>query len=92
MNYKKDNLVFGLVLGLCLPMVVYGILFLVLQMFNYEYVLKRSTMELTAIVLAVPVFRYYMVNLKAEKTGQGMMLVIFGYAMFFVIRHFGMFQ
>ncbi len=89
MNFKKDHLGFGMLLGVVMPLVVYNILFYSLKIFGAQYVLKESTLELTAIVLTVPVFRYYMVNLKAERTGQGMLLVIFGYAIYFMIRHFG---
>ncbi len=91
MNYKRDHLGFGVLLGVVLPLIVYTVLIFGLSLFDAEYILKESTLELTAIVLTVPIFRYYMVNLKAERTGQGMLLVIFGYAIYFMIRHFGAF-
>ncbi len=88
MNFKKDHLGFGILLGVLLPVIVHTILFFGLSLFDQQYILKKSTMELTAIVLTVPVFRYYMVNLKAERTGQGMMLVIFAYAIYYMVAHF----
>ncbi len=89
MNFKRDHLGFGMAIGVVLPLVIHTVVFYAMTIFGVQYVLKESTLELTAIVLSVPVFRYYMVNLKAERTGQGMLLVIFGYAIYFMVRHFG---
>lgn len=89
MNWKKDHLGYGIVLGLIVPAVIYFILVGLTSLFGTE--LRDSTNELISIFAALPLFRYFIVNLGAEKTGRGMLLVIFVYAIFFCIREFNMF-
>jgi len=89
MNWKKDHLGYGILLGLLVPAIIYAILFTVSPLINIE--LRSSTTELVSIFAALPLFRYFIVNLGAEKTGRGMLLIIFLYAIFFCIREFNMF-
>lgn len=44
------------------------------------YLLKSSTMMLLALFSNLISFRYYMVNLKYDRTGRGILLVTFLYA------------
>lgn len=89
MNWKKDHLGYGILLGLLVPAIIYAILFTVSPLLNVE--LRTSTTELVSIFAALPLFRYFIINLGAEKTGRGMLLIIFLYAIFFCIREFNMF-
>lgn len=89
MNWKKDNLGYGVLLGLLVPAVVYGIIHLIISLAGVD--LRTSTIELASIVAAVPLFRYFIINLGAERTGRGMLLIIFVYAIFFCVREFNMF-
>jgi uncharacterized membrane protein len=88
MNYKKDHLGFGILLGIVLPLLVYLLLEGIMMLASDAFSIRQSTKELMALVIVLPVFRYYIATLKAERTGQGMMLVIFAYALFFAFRHF----
>ncbi len=89
MNWKKDNLGYGILIGLLVPIIIYALLYFVLPLINVE--LRTSTIELTSIIAAVPLFRYFIINLNADKTGRGILVIIFLYAIFFCIREFNMF-
>ena len=81
---KHDNWWLGLGLGIILPVVVYGIIMLVLMQWGRlpmgGYVLKASTSQLLALFSNLVIFRYYMVNIKYDKTGRGILLATIGYA------------
>lgn len=89
MNWKKDHLGYGIIIGLLVPALIYIIIRSVTPILNVE--LRSSTTELVSIFAALPLFRYFIINIGAEKTGRGMLLIIFAYAMFFCIREFNMF-
>jgi hypothetical protein len=78
---KRDSWTLGIILGVALPLLVYGIvLFIMMQWGTVHegvYVLKPSTMKLVAIFSNLITFRYYMVNLKYDRTGRGILLVTF---------------
>ena len=81
---KKDNWWLGIALGTLLPLASYGIIMLILIQWGTIsegiYVLKPSTSKLLALFANLISFRYYMVNLKYDKTGRGILLVTFAYA------------
>ncbi|MCT4664045.1 MAG: hypothetical protein N4A45_02280 [Flavobacteriales bacterium] len=89
MNWKRDQFLFGVLLAVILPLVVFGLLEVFLHLSHKTHTLRQSTKELISLVVVLPIFRYYIVKLKAEKTGRGMMLVIFVYALFFALRETG---
>ncbi len=81
---KKDEWWLGVALGTILPLVLYGIIMLILKQWGTitegVYVLKPSTIKLLALFSNMISFRYYMVNLKYDKTGRGILIVTFAYA------------
>lgn len=89
MNLKKDHFLYGMFLGVVVPLVIYAILMLINTFVNLS--IRQSTMELVSIFAAIPLFRYFIIKLGADKTGRGMLLVIFIYAMIFCIREFNLF-
>jgi hypothetical protein len=82
--FKKDNWLLGIALGVLLPVIVYGIILLVLKQLGTtptgNYALKPSTTRLLALFSNFIVFRYYMVNLKYDRTGRGILLATIIYA------------
>ncbi len=90
---KKDNWPLGIALGLLLPLVIYGIIYWVMNQWGTIdeglglYFLKESTMQLVGVFANMFTFRYYMVNLKYDKTGRGILLATFAYAGLFVYLH-----
>lgn len=82
--FKKDEWWLGAGLGIVLPAVLYGIILLIMKTWGTlpdgTYVLRQSTMMLLALFSNMITFRYYMVNLKYDKTGRGILLVTFIFA------------
>lgn len=78
---KKDSFWLGIALGIILP----GILYLILHFININVVnnvkgrpyLTEPTVQIISLVVNLLVMRYYLINLKADKTGRGILLVTF---------------
>jgi hypothetical protein len=83
---KKDNWALGIIMGLVVPLIVYGIILTIVRTYGVVdeirgiYMMKPSTMQLIGIFSNLFTFRYYMVNLKYDKTGRGILLATFIYA------------
>jgi len=83
---KKDNWILGIIMGLVVPLIVYGIILTIVRTYGVVdeirgiYMMKPSTMQLIGIFSNLFTFRYYMVNLKYDKTGRGILLATFIYA------------
>lgn len=81
---KRDSWWLGAGLGAILPVVFYLIILAVMRQWGTVsegiYLLKSSTMMLLALFSNLISFRYYMVNLKYDRTGRGILLVTFLYA------------
>lgn len=93
---KKDNWALGVIMGLLLPLIVYGIIFTIVRTYGVVdeirgiYMMKQSTMQLIGIFSNLFTFRYYMVNLKYDKTGRGILLATFIYAGVFFYQNLNM--
>lgn len=86
---KKDNWILGIALGILAPAITYGIITLILKLIgqpveNIRY-LRESTVQLLAIASNLPIFRYYLVKLKYDKTGRGVLMVTFVLTIVFFI-------
>ena len=83
MIFKKDSAILGLFIGILIP-----VFFYFLQKEIIPLVLGRSfsnaSMQLFALVLNLPFFRYYLMNLKYEKTGKGIFFATFIYALIWI--------
>lgn len=71
----------GILIGLALPLVVYGLILLVLlsqgQVENFLYRPNPAAPALAAIFSNLFPFRYYMVTRKFDRTGRGILIVTF---------------
>jgi hypothetical protein len=89
--FKKDNFLTGLLVGLVLPVIFCGIVFLIdLLLFNLSGVhLTRQTHYLYLLSAAINVLpiRYYLVNIKAEKSGIGALVI----TLIYILAYFFMF-
>jgi len=83
MIFKKDSAILGLFIGIVIP-----VFFYFLQKEIIPLVLGRSfstaSMQLFALVLNLPFFRYYLMNLKYEKTGKGIFFATFIYGLIWI--------
>jgi len=78
---KKDNFSLGILIGLVLPVMFYGLLRLVGLMVETGSVWARpfesDKMVMLALVINIFPIRLYFVSYKFEKTGKGVLLVTF---------------
>ena len=85
---KSDQLWLGLVLGILLPLLVFGLLFLVAKYAapaGKELLIPMSTILLVSIFTNLFTMRYYLVKLKYDRTGRGILLVTFVLAIAYFI-------
>ena len=77
--FKKDHLVFGLILGLVLPVPVsfllIGLLTLLQQVAGILAETTYLQMTLLSMAFNLLLMRFYFVKLKFENTGRGLMLI-----------------
>lgn len=89
MMLKKDNYILGSLIGVFLPLAIFSLIYAV----NYSliilgvvhYYLNLQTLVLISLALNLLPFRYYMVSLKYDKTGRGILLFTFIFIMLFFV-------
>lgn len=90
--FKNDSFLLGLILGIAAPWALLGIIFgidyLLRQLLKMPILISSSTMQLFAIVANVLLIRYYMVNLKYDKTGRGLLILTFIYIIAFFANEY----
>jgi hypothetical protein len=89
--FKKDSYFTGVVVGIFLPVITFGIVWIIDQLlYSLTYVHLTRQMHylylLSAAINVVPI-RYYLVNLKAEKSGIGTLVITGAY----ILAYFFMF-
>lgn len=89
---KNNNILTGAIIGLFLPLVVFGIIFLIISVSGIDNAedaegfgsyFKMSNIMLLSIAVNLLPFRYFMVNLKYDKTGRSILLVTMAYVVVF---------
>jgi hypothetical protein len=86
--FNRDSLWLGIVIGIAMPLILYGLLYLGLLIYKY-YAETQAIMNETMLQIIAPVanlffIRYYFITKKYEDTGRGVLLVTF----VFVISYF----
>ena len=90
---KKDSFWLGLILGVLMPMVCFGILYLLnITLFvnreTGQSVFQLSTILIISLIPNAIALRLYLVNLKADKSGRGILFVTFVFAIIFMILYY----
>ncbi len=91
---KKDSFWLGLVIGIVMPAICFGILYILNKtiFINPEKedpsIFKLSTIYILSIVPNAIALRIYLINLKADKTGRGLLFVTFVLAIVFMIFYY----
>ncbi|PLX13078.1 MAG: hypothetical protein C0598_04525 [Marinilabiliales bacterium] len=77
--FKKDTYYLGALVGIILPVIVYGLLYLIdsvyLNSFGNHMVKQMDYLYLLSIVGNIIALRYFYLNVKKEKAGAGILLV-----------------
>ena len=86
--FNKDDWWLGIAVGAIPPPILYVIILLAMKQWGTTsiegvYLIKQSSMMLIALFSNMLTFRYYMVKLKYDRTGRGILLVTFAYAAVF---------
>jgi len=78
--FHKDNLAFGVLLALCLSIGIYAAFsaaaYFFPETFTSHYLRQEVILMISVFINLLP-FRTYMVGLKFEKTGRGILVAIF---------------
>lgn len=83
MIFNKDSALFGLLLGFLIPVICYFIQDnLIPLLIGHSF--SDKSMQLFALVINAPVLRYYLINLKYEATGKGILFITFIYGILWV--------
>ena len=83
MIFNKDSALFGLLLGFLIPIICYFIQDnLIPLLIGHSF--SDKSMQLFALVVNAPVLRYYLINLKYESTGKGILFMTFIYGILWV--------
>ncbi len=96
---RKDSYVLGVLIGIILPAVLFGILygiFAIVVKANPDILLNNPNIVkslipkfiLIAMIPSLFVLRHYLLNLKYDKTGRGIVIATFVLAIVFVIVQF----
>ena len=78
--FYKDLLLLGIVLGIALPLISFGILYAVSTIFapaGKDYLIDLSLVILVSVFTNLFTLRYYLIKPKFDKTGRGILLVTF---------------
>lgn len=87
-TFKKDHFAFGAMIGAIVPVIINFLLELITFKAGdiQHHLFEEKTRFVLAIFTNIVPFRIYMVNLKYEKTGKGILLVTFIYAFFYIFK------
>ena len=78
---KKDNFIFGLLVGMVLPALFYGILYLAGTFIEtgsaWSRPFEKERMALLSITINLVPIRLYFVKWRFDKTGRGVLMITF---------------
>jgi len=80
---KKDSFTIGAIVGLLLPAVFFTLISALNNVFEKGLFAKESYMLLLAIAINLLPLRLYLVNMKADKSGRGILAVTFLYVIIY---------
>ena len=88
---KKDHFLFGFMLGILFPALLYGvnwiINFILLEINVAKLSLDSESHVLISFVGNLLILRYYFINLKYDKTGRGILVITFiSIILFFILK------
>jgi hypothetical protein len=91
----QDSILLGTGLGILVPLISFGILYAISTIFAPEgkdYLIKISTIVLVSVFVNLFTLRYYLLKLKFDRTGRGILLVTFILAIAYFAMHSYVFE
>ncbi len=90
---RSDKLWLGVLIGTLIPAILFGILYSLshyLAPDGRDYIVKLPTLLLISIFSNLFSLRYYLVKLKYDRTGRGILLVTFIFAILYFVLYLKM--
>lgn len=93
--FRKDSLAAGILIGIFLPGIIFGLLLTVLLILHkYNSGVPVNTiipkLVLVALLPSLFVLRHYLIKLKYDLTGRGIIIATFIWALAFVLVQFAL--
>ena len=83
MIFKQDSPLLGFLIGFSVPIICYILQFkLIPILIGHSF--THESMQLFSLVCNVPFLRYFLINLKFEKVGKGILFATFIYAIIWI--------
>ena len=87
---RRDSMPMGLFIGFICPAICFGLMYAIITLVQHQTgALNMDSMIqkliLLSVILNVLLLRYYLVKLKYDLTGRGILLVTFAIAMLFAV-------
>lgn len=92
---RRDSIGMGIAMGIIVPGILFGILYAVLVILQHHNpALPMKTLIpkiiLISIIPSLFILRYYLLKLKYDRTGRGIVIATFALALVFVIVQFAL--
>jgi predicted secreted protein len=86
---EKDRMITGVLIGIFLPVVLYALFYLIMQV-SGSYVSKTLSEKLILLLIGINAFfmRHFMVKREQDQIGKGILLVTFLGAIVYVIYYY----
>ncbi len=87
-KFRRDSIWLGIIIGIVFPAILFAILFSLSKLLapeGKEYLVKMSTILLVSIFPNLFTLRYYLTKLKYDRTGRGILLVTFIFAIVYFL-------
>lgn len=89
--FNRDTFWFGLLFGLVLPAIFFAVLnvldIAIVKFFNTHMLAKQQYLYILSIAINLFAIKYYFVNLKYDKTGRGILIVTFLFAIIYFVLY-----
>lgn len=96
---RRDSYAVGIILGIFLPLILFGIIYGIYALIlnaNPQMLIRNPNLTkdlipkfiLLALIPNIFTLRYYLLKLKFDKTGRGILGVSFGWAIVFLAAQF----
>jgi membrane protease YdiL (CAAX protease family) len=88
--FHRDSFLFGIGLGVVIPLIFFGILYAISICFSpagKDYLIKLPTIVLVSVFTNLFTFRHYLIKLKFDRTGRGILLMTFISAIAYFVMH-----
>ena len=83
MIFNKDSVLLGVGFGVLIPLLFYFLQDNIIPII-VGHSFSQKSMQLFGLICNIPFFRYYLINLKYEKPGRGILFATFIYALIWV--------